>query len=600
MNLDIIFVTYNSQKWIDNCFKSIHESEYDLKQLNLIIVDNNSQDDTVKKLNHIKEQTGNDYGDFKIIESKENLGFGKGNNLGFEGGTSPYVLFLNIDTEVENNTFSELEKEIISSNEKIGAWELRQFPYEHPKFYNPVTEYTSWSSGAALVVRRDLFKKIGGFDKNIFMYAEDVDLSWRIRCEEYYLKYCPKAVVNHYSYEGANQVKPTQYYNSIINNLLLRYKFGNLKDIITGYAMFLTIILGAVPFKDAKKELWKRFIKHFKQAIPFLKWKLNNKEKFKNFKPNFYGWDYEIIREGAFYYNELPIDQPLVSIIVRTCGRPSVLRETLISLKNQTYKNLEVVIIEDGENISEEMISTEFSDLNILYYATGKKVGRCRVGNIGMDKANGKYLNFLDDDDVFFADHVEVLVKILELNQTYRAAYAMAFETPIIIESKEPYIYKEMYHNLIHRQAFNRTMLFHHNYIPIQTIMFEKDLFLENGGFDENLDVLEDWDLWVRYALSNKFYFINKVTSMYRVPFNKVENEERHNQLHNALESVRAKHHQYSSTVTVGDTARETQEILDYYTIKLSADFINQLESKKPIYAKMLIKFKNFLSKFIK
>ncbi|MTL04525.1 glycosyltransferase, partial [Turicibacter sanguinis] len=217
MNLDIIFVTYNSQKWIDNCFKSIHESEYDLKQLNLIIVDNNSQDDTVKKLNHIKEQTGNDYGDFKIIESKENLGFGKGNNLGFEGGTSPYVLFLNIDTEVENNTFSELEKEIISSNEKIGAWELRQFPYEHPKFYNPVTEYTSWSSGAALVVRRDLFEKIGGFDKNIFMYAEDVDLSWRIRCEEYYLKYCPKAVVNHYSYEGANQVKPTQYYNSIIN-----------------------------------------------------------------------------------------------------------------------------------------------------------------------------------------------------------------------------------------------------------------------------------------------------------------------------------------------------------------------------------------------
>ena len=62
------------------------------------------------------------------------------------------------------------------------------------------------------------------------------------------------------------------------------------------------------------------------------------------------------------------------------------------------------------------MIKTEFSDLNIIYKATGEKQGRCKVGNLGMELAHGKYLNFLDDDDLLFADHVETLVQALLKN----------------------------------------------------------------------------------------------------------------------------------------------------------------------------------------
>ena len=83
-------------------------------------------------------------------------------------------------------------------------------------------------------------------------------------------------------------------------------------------------------------------------------------------------------------------EYPLVSVIRRTCGRPSVLRRALESVKRQTYPNVEIVLIEDGPNVSEKFVKYYYEDQNILYYSTGEHVGRCRAGNLGLEKANGK------------------------------------------------------------------------------------------------------------------------------------------------------------------------------------------------------------------
>ena len=252
--------------------------------------------------------------------------------------------------------------------------------------------------------------------------------------------------------------------------------------------------------------------------------------------------------------NELPAKTPKVSVIVRTCGRPAVLRETLISLRNQTYPNIEVVVVEDGENISEKMIRKEFADLNLIYLATGEKAGRSKAGNLAMERATGKYLNFLDDDDLFYADHIEVLVTQL-LKGKNRAAYAFGFETPIEVISKEPYQYSVKHYNGTYKQEFDKIMLCHHNYIPIQTIMFEKSLFEEYGGLDERLDALEDWDLWVRYSLHTDFTCVPKTTSLYRVPYNRRENAKRQKALDDALVIVRNKHKGYVQNISVYEIA---------------------------------------------
>lgn len=550
--MDLIYVSYNSEKWIDNCFASILRSEFDLSKVFVYVVDNASTDQSLEKLQKIAADSADKLGGFEVIASQENLGFGKANNLGFRHGSSDIACFFNIDTELFPDTLQKLAEDIEHSPSDAALWELRQFPYEHPKLYDPLTRETSWSSGAAFAMRREVFDRLDGFDDQIFMYAEDVDLSWRTRSFGYKLRYVPKAMIHHYSYESAGQVKPNQYINSLINNLLLRYRFGSWQDISKGHALFWHQMTAPEPFPGSRKMLRKRYFQHFAQ-IPHFR-KASKVGSSIEFTPTFMGFDYAPIRDGAFYYNELPAEQPLVSIIVRTCGRPAVLRETLVSLRLQTYPNLEVVVVEDGAECAGDMIRREFSDMNILYRATGEKAGRSRAGNLAMELAHGKYLNFLDDDDLFYADHVEVLVKTLE-NSDKRAAYSFAFETPIEIHNRDPYEYTITNYLGIHKQTFNKIILCHHNYIPIQAIMFEKSLFEEYGGLDETLDALEDWDLWVRYAQYTDYDCVMKTTSLYRVPNDRKIDAKRQKELDDALIVVRNKHKGYCQTISVYDIA---------------------------------------------
>lgn len=549
--IDLVYVTYNSEKWISNCFNSLLKQRYDLKRINVYVIDNASTDHTVRLLKEFHTEFGGKFGSFHIVEEKENHGFGKANNIAFKKGRAEVVCFLNVDTEVFEDTFVELEKCIESVEEQVAIWEFRQFPYEHPKVYDILSHETSWVSGAAFAVRRKVFQESGGFDQKIFMYAEDVDLSWRIRAMGYKLYYAPNVKIMHYSYQCAGEIKPTQHVYSVINNLLLRYRFGNWKTILEGHLRFWNLMRIPSAFNGSKKMLLEQYIRHFRLISHF---KSDNMYKKENVA-SFYKMDYSRVRDGAFYENFLPEENPLVSILVRTCGRPDVLRETLISLRHQTYENIEVVVVEDGEAISHRMIQQEFSDLNILYKATGEKVGRSKAGNMAMEMAHGEYLNFLDDDDLFYADHVEVLIANI-LKSGCLAAYATAYETPVIVHSKEPYIYDIKDYKMVHRQAFDRFVLCHHNYIPIQCIMFAKSLFTEYGGLDESVDALEDWDLWVRYSLHTDFVFVLKTTSVYRVPANAQINKERQKALDDALIIMREKHKGYKQRISVFDIAK--------------------------------------------
>lgn len=552
--MDIVFVTYNSEKWIDKCFSSILNGLYKTQNVNIIVVDNHSEDNTLSALVSIKEKTLQKWESFQIIANDKNLGFGKANNIGFKAGNSDIVCFINIDTEFFPDTLTELDHELQHSDKQTALWEFRQFPYEHPKLYDILTGYTSWCSGAAFAVRRKVFEKVHGFDEKIFLYAEDVDLSWRIRSEGFFLKYVPKIRITHYSYTEASEIKPNQYVFGIINNLLLRYRFGSLKTILAGHICFWYLLCKPPVFPGAKRKLLKEYWKHF-GLIPHFHAKGIYKKAATSIS-SFLKRDYSQNREGAFYQNFLPTENPLVSVIVRTCGRPNVLREALLSLRNQTYGNIEIVIVEDGPPIAQFMIGSEFPELNILYHATGEKVGRSKAGNIAMSLAHGKYLNFLDDDDLFFADHIEVLVANL-VKSGKAAAYSIGFETPITIQSLEPYQYQVMDYRSVYKQSFDKFILCHHNYIPIQCIMFEKNLFEKYGGLDEATDALEDWDMWVRYSLHTDFEFILKTTSIYRVPANKEISAERQKKLDAALIYMREKHKSYFQRFSVYDIAQK-------------------------------------------
>jgi len=172
-------------------------------------------------------------------------------------------------------------------------------------------------------------------------------------------------------------------------------------------------------------------------------------------------------------------------------------------------------VIEDGPERSRAVVEEFRGRLDIRYRATGERVGRARAGNLALADATGEWLNFLDDDDVLFADHVEVLVDTV-LREKVAGAYALAWETRTARTPEGRS--EEVLHLTRLRQRFDRLTLWHHNYLPIQAVLFHRRLYERHGGFAEDLDQLEDWNLWTRYTLEDDFVMVEKTTSKYRLP----------------------------------------------------------------------------------
>lgn len=485
----------------------------------LLIHDNSVDDTTAERVAALARSVCAGAASVDVHASASNLGFGRGHNAAIARGGAPFVLLLNQDCILEPEVLEPLLQAAETSPADVAAWELRQIPYEHPKAYDPVTLETPWASAAALLLRRAAFESVGGFDARIFMYGEDVDLSWRLRAKGWRLLYQPKFAVVHRAYRAPGEVKPVQAFGSVAASLALRARYGGVLRTLQGLAMLAAEIAAPASFPGRRLGLAKA------GAASLARWPRFAASRVApnaHFRPHFAGWGYETRRDGAFHVfasrREEPAGTaPKVSILVRTSGRPAWLRHALASCANQTHPNLEVVVVEDGPQKSRETVEAFRDRLALRYCATGTPLGRARAGNLALAQASGEWLNFLDDDDVLFADHVEVLVDAAR-RAGAAGAYGLAWETRTALVDKAEARFEEVLHLTTHRQPFDRLTLWHHNYLPIQAVLFHRRLYERHGGFAEDMDQLEDWNLWTRYTLEDDFVLVEKTTSKYRVP----------------------------------------------------------------------------------
>jgi GT2 family glycosyltransferase len=454
-----------------------------------------------------------------ITHTGHNVGFGRGHNANAALGTAPWLFVVNPDCILEPGALALLLDTAGSDRAETAAWEMRQIPYEHPKAYDPVSGETPWTSGAATLFRRAAYEAVGGFDPAIFLYGEDVDLSWRLRARGLRLRYVPRAAVVHRTYATKGEVKPQQAYGAVFAGLALRARYGNFMHFAQGFAMLATEILAPESFPGRGWGMVRTGLRYLRNLPHFIGTRVRSNA---TFHPCFNGWSYEERRDGAFVEmhsrrGRTPADYPLASILIRTVGKAAWLREALASCAGQTYPHVEVVVIEDGPATSQAVVEEFTPRLAIRYHATGKRVGRARAGNLAMGQARGEWMNFLDDDDVLFADHVEVLVEGARRAGT-KGAYGYAWETHTRVIDAERAAYEETRRVPRHRQPFNRLMLWHQNYLPIQAVLFHRSLWERHGGFAEDMDQLEDWNLWTRYTIEDDFVPVEKTTSKYRVP----------------------------------------------------------------------------------
>lgn len=187
--ISIVIVNWNGKKWLKKCLDSLTHQDY--KNYEIILVDNNSQDDSVK---FVKKN----YSSVIIVESKKNLGFAGGNNLGIKKAQGKYILLLNNDTWVEKNFLSDLFKKYQASNFDVAS--AIDLPYDgdkkdlyvskidllgHSVFINNdnhrhTREENFFLPGTCLIFEKAFYLITGGLDNNFFMYSEDVDWFWRL------------------------------------------------------------------------------------------------------------------------------------------------------------------------------------------------------------------------------------------------------------------------------------------------------------------------------------------------------------------------------------------------------------------------------------
>lgn len=265
-----------------------------------------------------------------------------------------------------------------------------------------------------------------------------------------------------------------------------------------------------------------------------------------------------------------------VSIIVRTCGRPYILQKALNSIQAQTYKNIEIIVVEDGKATAREMIECNYKNCDIHYFSTNEKKGRAIAGNLALEKASGTFFNFLDDDDILYPKHVELLLKAIDESKAL-AAYGIADESQIKVISEKPYCFKEKRVIQRYKQPYNRLLLYSFNYIPIQSILFSRIFYDKLGGFDENLDYLEDWDIWVRYSTMSDFLYVPCITSKYFIPHKRKQKTERSAELDHALKRVKKKFEQYQMITTVDKIHREMDYVINVYNQKNFYYYLKQI-----------------------
>ena len=155
-----------------------------------------------------------------------------------------FVLITNIDLQFRAESLVRAVSFACQDEAGIASWELRQAPYEHPKFYDPVSLQTAWSSHACILMRREVLDLVGGYEEKIFMYGEDVELSYRFRAAGYCLRYLPSAVVDHYTYQEPGEVKLLQYQGSTLANAYIRLRYGSWSDVLRIFSLYSRLAAG--------------------------------------------------------------------------------------------------------------------------------------------------------------------------------------------------------------------------------------------------------------------------------------------------------------------------------------------------------------------
>lgn len=189
----------------------------------------------------------------------------------------------------------------------------------------------------------------------------------------------------------------------------------------------------------------------------------------------------------------------MVSVITTNYNYANYIGEAIISILNQTYKDFEYIIVDDGSTDNSESVIRNFSDSRIRYFKINH-VGRSAALNFALNQSKFDIVALMDADDISHPQRLKKEIKKLtKKNQIIFCDSAYFINHKIVYVNLSPFKPTEL-----------KTKIILHGHLNNSSALFYKSFILENGGYDESLTVYEDYDLWMRLFIKCEFIVLRE------------------------------------------------------------------------------------------
>lgn len=202
---------------------------------------------------------------------------------------------------------------------------------------------------------------------------------------------------------------------------------------------------------------------------------------------------------------------PFFSVVIPTRDRDGTLREALESVRAQTERDLEVIVVDDAGSTATRALVESFEDLPITYLVNDHAHGGAGTRNAGAERARGRWIAFLDDDDTWLPTRLQRVRELIahsgpELGLVYTGHAKYDFDAGRVLDSTRPKVRGRVLEEALYR-----------NFVGgLSVVVVRREAFDAVGGFDERFPALQDMELFVRLAEGWTFDYVDEVLAHIR------------------------------------------------------------------------------------
>ena len=197
---------------------------------------------------------------------------------------------------------------------------------------------------------------------------------------------------------------------------------------------------------------------------------------------------------------------PFISVVITTYNRQDKFKRALASVLGQTFKDFEVIIVDNASSDGTREYIQSQNDQRIRYIRHESNLGGCAARNTGIKNSKAMYIALLDDDDEWFASRLEKQLKVFEhappgLGLVYVGTEIYDEQKQCILKNNVP-----QYKGRVYERLLLGTILG-----SVSSVLVKRECFEKAGLFDETLSSCQDWDMWLRLARYFEFDYVDEI-----------------------------------------------------------------------------------------